>query len=124
MYWLLEKLLFLNFLPKVFAQSGGNNLPSGGDNTRQVTISNPLGEGATIQTLISRIVDFLVLIAIPILSLMVLWAAFNMLTAGGDEKKFEVGKKTLLYAAIGFGIILIGEGLVKLIELVLTGGAV
>ena len=105
-------LLLLSF-NRVFAQ------PAGGDNP--ITIPNPLGQGATIAPLLTRVTDFLVLIAIPILSLMVLIAAFYMLTAGGDEKKFELGKKVLLYAVIGFAILLVSEGLIKLIESILVG---
>lgn len=99
----------------------GTNPGGTGTNPTSITIPNPLGEGATIATLLTRLTDFLVLIAVPILSLMVLIAAFYMLTAGGDEKKFELGKKVLLYAVIGFAILLVSEGLIKLIESILVG---
>ena len=116
MSYLLKFFLFI-----AFAQGGGDNSPGGGNNTQSIRIENPLGEGATIMTLLSRVIDFVVAVSIPILTLVVLYAAFNMLTAGGDENKFNTGKKTLLYGAIGFAVILVAEGLIKLIEAILVG---
>ena len=123
MIWLFQKITSLIF-PLVYAggASGGWEEPFSGNNSpSSITIENPLGEGATIETLVSRISDFLVLIAIPILSLVVLYSAFQILTARGNESQFESGKKTLLYGLVGFVILLVGEGLVKLLEAIVFG---
>lgn len=114
-YSIISKLLLI---PTVFADTTGSTPPP-----TKITIENPLGEGATISSLLTKIIDFIVVISIPILTLYVLYAAFLMLTDGGNGKKFTEGKQALLYAAIGFAIILTGEGIVKLIEAILTGTA-
>jgi len=115
MYWLTEKFLKLT-INTAHADSVGSN---------PITISlpNPLGEGATIETLLVRIIDFVVAISIPILTIVFIYAAFIMLTAGGKEDKYTQGRKILLYAVIGFAIILAGEGIVKLIEAIVVGEA-
>ena len=43
-----------------------------------------------------------------------------MVFAQGDPEKFAKGKKTILYTAIGYGIILIGWGFVTIIQDVLS----
>jgi hypothetical protein len=51
---------------------------------------------------------------------MIVFGAFQILTAGGDPEKFSTGKKTILYAVIGYVIIWVGWGLTSIIEGVLT----
>ena len=127
MYWLLNKILILTVYASNHDRGGGNDFTNGSEggndftNSGGISISNPLGEGATIETLIVNIIDFLVLIAIPILTLVILYAAFLMFTAGGKEEQFKQGKTALLYALIGFAILLASEGIARLIEAVITG---
>lgn len=82
-----------------------------------VKIDNPLCSGSTTCTLISileQISLYLLWIGAPITTIMIIYGAFQMLTAGGDPAKFKSGSHTVLYAAIGYGIILISWGLVSL----------
>jgi len=113
-YWLLEKFLILNIIPKALAD-GESTTPSSG-----ISIQNPL-ESDTIEGLIVNIIDFVVMISIPILTLVILYAAFLMFTAGGKEEQFKQGRTALLYAAIGFAILLASEGIGRLIEAVVVG---
>ena len=119
-------LLLLSF-NQVFAQNtgGGTNNENTGGGSNPLTIPNPLDPtnqgNVTIATLLSRVTDFLVLIAVPLLTLAILYAAFQMITARGNEEQFKLGKKVLLYAVIGFAILLVSEGLIKLIESILVG---
>lgn len=55
-------------------------------------------------------------IAIPLTVIMVIVGGFQILTAGGDPEKFKTGRKTLIYAVIGFAIVLISGGVVQLIQ--------
>ena len=96
------------------AQSSGtgSNPPS-----TTITIENPLGAGATIETLLEKIINFLAFQIGPIVAVaMILYAAFLMITAGGDENKFKLGRKTLLYTLIGYGILLLSNGLILVIK--------
>jgi len=84
-----------------------------------ISLSNPLGSG-TISDILTRIItgirDY---IAPPIFGAMVIFAAFQILTAGDNKEKFEKGKKTLLYAVIGYALILISSGIIYIIKDVL-----
>jgi len=70
--------------------------------------------------LLERIVQYLSLyIAPPIVTLMIFWGAFQILTAAGNPEKITSGRKTITYAVIGYVIILIGWGFVSIIKEVL-----
>ena len=55
-------------------------------------------------------------IAAPVATLMVIIGAFQMLSAGGDPEKFSTGKKTITYALIGFGVLLIADVIIAIIQ--------
>ncbi len=86
-----------------------------------LSLPNPLGDASTIPQLLQRIMNFLIIIATPIAGIMVLWSAYQILTAAGDEEKFKKGKKTLLYVVIGFALIVISSGIVSIVTGVLNG---
>ncbi len=93
----------------------------GGDNPQPVTLLNPLCAGggtcnSDAASLIQSIVKWLFVIATPIAVGMILIGAFQMLLSGGSEDKFATGKKTVLYAVIGYAIILIGWGITSIIQ--------
>lgn len=85
------------------------------------TIPNPLNCD-TLQDCVSKVIRGLLLLATPIVAVMVIWGGFQILTAGGDPEKFSTGKKTILYAAVGFAVILLAQGVVFIIQDVLGGG--
>lgn len=90
----------------------------------QVTIAipNPLGDVQDIGGLLHRIAVFLLQIASPILVIMVLWAGFQFLTSAGEPEKLTTARKTLLWAVLGFAIVLINWGFSYIIREVLRGG--
>ena len=55
-------------------------------------------------------------ISVPIVSIMVLIGAFQLIVAAGDEKKISSAKKTILYATIGFLVATIASGIVPIIR--------
>ncbi|MEX1014425.1 MAG: TrbC/VirB2 family protein [Candidatus Paceibacterota bacterium] len=86
----------------VFAQS-----PTGDS----VTLNNPI-ESETISGIIdSIIVGLRDRLAPPLVALMVLVGAFQMLFAGGNPDKFSTGKKTIIYAIAGYVIIIVASGI-------------
>lgn len=102
---LLWKLLYASV---ALAQGIGSNPPP-------IQLANPLScsdFGCIGQAVIGAIFA----VAIPVTSIMVLIGGFQIMTAGGNEEKFSQGRRTLIYAAIGFGIILISGGVVSLIR--------
>jgi len=87
------------------------------------TLSNPLGQSATFQTVLNGFNAFLLAIAAPICGIMVVWGGFQMITARGNPEKFSEGKKTLLYAAVGFVVIIFASSVVPLIQSIFGGSS-
>lgn len=85
------------------------------DGESTVPLNNPLGAD-TVGGLITRLVGQLQIIAIPIVALMVLVGAFQMLFSAGDETRFKMGRKTVIYSIIGYAILLLVGGIADLIQ--------
>lgn len=81
-------------------------------------LDNPLGCG-DFKACLDKIMPYFLAIAVPIASIMIIYGGFQMMTAAGDPQKFTAGKKTLLYAAIGLGVVLSAEGIVAMIQKIL-----
>ncbi|MEK9179919.1 MAG: hypothetical protein AAB897_00710 [Patescibacteria group bacterium] len=104
---LLLSLYVSGFLGKAFAQGGGTQ--------GSVTLYDPLNKRTFVQVTES-IIKFIYDISIPLVAILVLWGGFQMITSGGSPEKFSAGKKTILYAAIGFAVVIFAGGAVALIK--------
>ena len=91
---------------------GGDQIPGGGIS---ISLPNPLGCD-DIACIAQKITDALLQVSIPIVAIMVLVGAFQMITSAGNPEKFASGEKTIRYAAIGFAIVLLATSLVSIIE--------
>lgn len=98
----------LAFAQGVFAQ----NTP--------ISLTNPIGV-SSFQGVVADIANFLLLIAVPLTAIMALIGGFQMITAGGNPEKFANGRKTLMYAAIGFAVVLIAGGVASIIKNFISG---
>lgn len=96
-----------------------------------ITLPNPLCtdqngntipgcQNQTIPGLVTSILNWLKDIGAIIAGGMIVYGAFQILFAGGDPERFSTGRKTILYAVIGYVIIWIGSGLTSIIAKVLT----
>lgn len=72
---------------------------------------NPIPGTKTLAELFDKIFGFLFGLAIFIVPVIVIYAAFLMLMGGGDPVKLQKGRMILLWTAIAFIIILISRGL-------------
>lgn len=97
--------------------SGSWDDSSGGSQT--IDFPNPLGV-SNVADLIDRIVNYIIVIGGSIVALMVLIGAFKILTFNGDEKKIKSGKDTIVYAVVGYALVLISKGIVMIIKEVLN----
>ena len=116
-------VVFFGGAVAVFAQSpgtqGGPTAGSpgsqNGGNTNNLTLPNPLGCGS-FGCVTTNIINFIYTLAIPICALMVLWGGFQMVTSAGNPEKFSSGRKTILYAALGFVVILLANSISGFIQ--------
>ncbi len=89
------------------------------EGSTSTSLANPLGT-SSVEDLLENIVNWLITIATPIAVGMILIGAFQMIFAGGNPERFATGRKTILYTAIGYAIIVIGWGMVSIIRDVLN----
>lgn len=122
---MLTKLFIALYgIPTVFAQQPGGNPPA--SRGSDFWLYDPLGCGGAsdggLTCVLKGITGSLKLIAIPIVSIMVIVGAFQILTAAGKDEQISKGKKTILYAVIGMAIILISDGIAGIIKSVVVPG--
>jgi len=100
----------------IFARAAlAQSTRTGGEISVSLEGVNPL-KTTSITALLDRVIGYLMVIASPIVAIMVIVGAFQILTAGGDPEKFKTGKKTILYAVIGFAIVLLARGLIAILH--------
>ena len=97
---------------------GGTRVPSG--SSQKISILNPLGV-STFAGLIAKINQWLIYIGGPILTLVILIGAFQLMTSGGSPEKVTKGRHTITYAVIGYALLLISTGIIFIIRDVLGG---
>lgn len=110
MNFLLHKVFLTNEALAQVPRGIGETRPGNG-----IRLDDPLGV-STIGEVIERIIGYLVIVGAPIMVIMVLIAGFQIMSAGGNSEQINKGKNTILYAVIGYGIILLAQGLVFIIE--------
>lgn len=90
----------------------------GGDRNgdgKVVRIDNFLGF-ETIEQLIDAVIPKIIAFATSIVTIMVLWAAYQLLFSGANPSLVEQAKKTLLWTVVGYAIILLGSGIAYIIK--------
>ena len=84
--------------------------------TTSFTLQNPLGTTSDLITLINKIIDGMINLAIPIAAGLVVWAGILYMFAGVDPSKVKQATNALTYVVIGFGIMLISKGAVNIVQ--------
>lgn len=80
--------------------------PLGSTNPESGGFTNPLNFNS-IEDLLVGISKWAFDIATPIAALMIIVGAYQMLFSGGDPKKVQTGRQTILYTVIAYAIILL-----------------
>ncbi len=87
-----------------------NNTPAGTDNTGGVKVTtgikNPIDGINDIPSLIEAILNFVLIVGIPIITLAIIYCGFLFVTAQGNSEKLGKAKKALLYTLIGSALLL------------------
>lgn len=105
------------YFPELIQRAWAAGINSSGGTT--VSIKNPLCGGSpdcTIVSILEKISLYLLTLGAPVAAIMIIYGAFQILTAGGDPAKAKNGGKTILFAAIGYGVILISWGVISLVK--------
>ena len=100
-------LIFVFFIVgNVFTIEGAERLggTSGGPG-----LADPFNN-ATIFQLIQKIIGYLIKIGAPILAIMVIYGGFLILSAGDSPEKVKSGKDVILWAVVGYTIVLCSWG--------------
>lgn len=84
--------------------------PSTGGGWSGIDFASPIGI-YNIFDLVDRIINWLIILASPILVIMILWGAFLIMTSGGQPEKIKQGGKAILWAAVGYAILLTAKGI-------------
>jgi type IV secretory pathway VirB2 component (pilin) len=70
----------------------------------------------TLEEILTQIKDTLRNLGYVICAIFMMVGGYQMITASGDPQKFDTGKRTLLFAAIGFIIILAADKIVNFLR--------
>lgn len=68
-----------------------------------------------------RIMNYMFSLASLIAMLFIVWAGWNMITAGGNEEKISKAKETFSHAVIGFFLVIVSFILLDAITMALGG---
>ena len=69
-----------------------------------------------LENILNKIKNTLKTLGYVVCSIFIIVGGYQMITASGDPQKFETGKRTLLFASVGFIIILASDAIVDLIK--------
>ncbi len=102
MFFLVTITLFL-FVPVELISQGG------------LELENPL-PGDTFQDFLEHLTNWLFWFGLALVPLFLIIAAFYFLTAGGNPKQIETGKKIILYTLAGLLVIIMASGIVEFLQ--------
>lgn len=83
-------------------------------------IVDPLG-GKTAGEIINAIMSLLVVIGTGVTVIMIIWGGIQYMTSGGNEQRTTSAKKTIIWAIIGFSILISAKFIIQAVEAVLKG---
>ena len=75
-----------------------------------------VAEVGDFQTLLSSIVGWVQIFFYVVATLMIILAAWDYLTSGGNEEKISGAKNKVIYAVVAIAIAVIAGGIVRLVE--------
>lgn len=104
----LITVLWLFVLVPAIAQSEN-------DCTNTSEICNPL-KSDDITGLLENVINVVTTLAVPIIAIMIIYAGFLFVTAGGETDQIDKAKSTALYVAIGAAIILGADLIIAVLQ--------
>ena len=83
-------------------------------------ICNPLGY-ENFEDLVNAIINFLWIIGTPLAAIMFVISGIMFVTSVGNPEKVKTAKNIALYTAIGYAIIIMASGLIKVLQSLFQG---
>jgi len=83
------------------------------------TLPNPLGTDSW-TVLLSKFLQGITIIALPIVAIMVVIAGVMLITSGGKPETRKKAKDMILWSAIGFGVLLLADSVALIVQSLLT----
>lgn len=87
----------------------GTNPPSG-----KTCLCSPIGS-KTIEDLLDNVINYIWWFATAIVPIMIVYGAFTFMTAGDSVEKVSKAKNIIMYAIIGYAIVLFARGIVVIL---------
>ncbi len=79
-------------------------------------LSNPApGAGTTLEDFVLLLINIIQWVALPVLAACIVYAGFQLVSAGGDEKKIASGKLWIVSSLIGAAIILGADVIARMV---------
>lgn len=107
--------LIMILLPLVVGAQTGANIPAYNPRT---DLSDP---NTAVRDVVSKVANILGTVILAISVVMILFAAFNFLTAGGDAEKITSARNTLIYALVGVAVALLAYVVPTLVQTLIRG---
>ncbi len=89
---------------------------------QQLKIINPFVGISTVWELLDLIFRWLFWISVPITVGMILIAAITLITSSGEKEKLKKAKDTIIYALLGFSVVILANGIPPLIMQIISSG--
>lgn len=86
-----------------------------------MTLTNPLGTGTTVYTLVGRIISVVLGLVGTIALVMFIYGGIIWMTSAGSKDKVKKGKDAIVWSVIGMAVIFASYGLTKFLLDNLTG---
>ena len=86
----------------------------------KITFFDPL-KGETLLGLLEKVLTGLTALAIPVVTIMIIIGAYYIMTSGGNPGRRTKGKDYVLWAAIGFAVLLLADSVVAILTKFLEG---
>ncbi|MDO8264781.1 MAG: pilin [Candidatus Parcubacteria bacterium] len=83
-----------------------------------VCYCNPLQAG-NFEEILSKVLNFIFVLAVAVAPIMIVYAGFLFMTAGGNSEKITKAKNLILWTVAGLGIILFSRVLASLVQSIL-----
>lgn len=96
-------------IPQALADAGPP-IPGSG-----LHIENPLSCSDATEC-VQNLLNGLIYLAAPVVAVMILIGGFQIMAAAGNEERLKSGKNTILYAVLGYAVILLASGVAAVIQ--------